>query len=665
VSPVRPARGRRAKAPLTPHERALAALSFDGLEANFSCILALAAPPASPYEKVLSGLEKEIAARPASARPLALKGKALSNLARYDEARPALERAVALEPESGEARAWLGRLELLTGRFDAALSELDRAVKLGGDCSWARFYRAASLFALGRAEEGAEELGRIEGPNPDARLAGRVFQALLQIQSERFADALLSLAPVLRALPSAAWVYALRARAHKGLGDKAACLRDFDRALQLESASWILLERARVYEELGDILRSLDDVDAAIELDGPSASLYMRRAHLQVCRRHYHLAIPDYTEAIRLDPGLQEAYLARSTVYCIREDLEAAIADTASAENLSGGDPGVTLERLRMSVYAGKTAGVAKELEAVAVKAPRLAEQARFLSGCLSLKTRDFPKAAAEFARALSPAGDTDHDPKASFYRVVANGLIAPAASKPVPTGRARLQICGLGIKPPYTASVETLRAIVSCDFIFNNLSEPEIAGLLRLLSKECRPTMFDVRGADARWTKTIFKEVRPGRTVGFVTRGHPLVCGGLACSLMEECARRDVDFKVYPSVSSMDTLIIEQADGGHGHYWGQQVLDYSSVFAGEFALDTRLPAVIYFNATALVLTPSEHRRFCEAMEKRYSPDQLCWFYGRSFHVKPDLIRLSDLRGRHGKIDPSFTLLMPPKGARG
>jgi tetratricopeptide (TPR) repeat protein len=665
VSRVSRAPERRAKKPLVPIERALAALSFDGLEMNFSCILRLASPPSDPYAKALARLEDEIASLPGTARPLALKGKMLSDLGRYDEARPALERAVALEPRSGQSRVWLGRLELLTGRFSRALQEQDRALKLGGDLSWARFYRAASLYALGRADEGSEELRLIGGGNVDARLAGLAFQALLQMQSERFDDALRALEPVLRARPSAAWVYALRARVHKGLGDKAACLRDFERALKLGPASWIHLERARVYEELGDILRSLDDVDAAMALDGPSAELFMRRAHLQVCRRHYHLAIPDYTEAIRLEPERHEAYLARATVHCIREDLDAAIADSAAAEKASGGNPSVALERLRMSIYAGMTADASKELESIAASVPELSLQARFLSGCLNLKTGAYPQAAAEFTRALSPDGGTGHDLKASFYRVVANGLVGPVVKKAATTDRARLLICGLGIKPPYTATFETLRAITSCDFIFNNLSEPEISGLLRLLSKECRPTMFDVRGADARWTRAIFKEVRPGRTVGFVTRGHPLVCGGLACSLMEESGRRGVDFAVYGAVSSMDTLAIETADGGAGLYWGHQVLDYSSVFAEEFTLDTRLPAVIYFNATALALTPLEHARFCKAMERLYSASHLCCFYGRSFHVKPDVMRLSELRGRHGKIDPSFTLLMPPKKRAG
>ena len=336
----------------------------------------------------------------------------------------------------------------------------------------------------------------------------------------------------------------------------------------------------------------------------------------------------------------------------------------AHAERLSGGDPRMSLERLRMSIYAGKTGGVAKELKTLAAAHPALRLRVRFLAGCLSLKTGAYLRAAREFESAVLPGGAGDHDRKAAFYRAAAEGLGAPGGRVFAPAVKARLHICGLGIKPPYTTGLETLRAIKACDFVFNNLSEPEIAGLLRLLSREGRPTMFDVRGADARWTKTIFREIRPGRTVGFVTRGHPLVCGGLAFSLMEECRRQGVEWELFGSVSSMDTLAIETADGRDGRYWGQQVLDYSSVFSEHFTLDPRLPTVIYFNATALTLSKADHLRFCANLEKLYSASQPCHFYGRSFHVKPDLIELSELREKHGEIDPSFTLLIPPHEAR-
>jgi len=640
-------------------ERALEALRFDGLESNFACVLPMGAPSASAYAAALAKLDAEIAAKPKAGRAWALKGKALSNLGRHEEARAALKRALALEPDGGAARAWLGGVELAAGRFREALEELDRAVALADGRAWGRFYRAVGLFASGREAEAGAELRLVDGSEAEPALAARAFEVLLLVRAGDYAAGMKALSPLLKSRPKAGWVFALRGRLHKGLGDNAACLRDLDKALKLSPASWIHLERSRVYEELGDILRALDDVDAAIALDGPSAALSLRRGHLQVCRRHYHLAIPDYTEALRLDPACREAVVERANVHCIREDFTSALADMELAERMSGGDPAVTLERLRMATHAGKTDGVAAEIEKAVRAKPALRSEADFLSGCLNLKLRDYAKAAASFD-AASSSGDR----KAAFYGVIARGLQETSGRVISPkTKKARLLICGLGIKPPYTANLQTLRAIAACDFIFNNLSEPEIASMLRLLSKEGQPTMFDVRGADSRWTKTIFREVRPGRTVGFVTRGHPLVCGGLACSLMEECKRQDVEFELFGSVSSMDTTSVENDDGRDGRHWGHQVLDYSSVYCDEFTLDVRLPAVIYFNATALYLTKREHLRFCENLEKLYSPRQKCWFYGRSFHVKPDLIELGELRGRHGKIDPSFTLLLPPKGS--
>lgn len=641
---------------MTSARRLLEALSYDGLEANFSCILALAPPRPGPYAEALEALEAELAARPGAGGARALKGKALLNLGRHEEARRELERSLAEEPEAGGARAWLASAELHGGRFASAESQASLALARDAGDGWARFYLAAALLASGRAAEGERELGLVSAP-AEARLAAGALVSLLRSQAGSFEEALRAFEPVARARPKAGWCLALRARLHKALGDKAACLRDLDAAVACDPAAWILLDRSRVFEELGDLQRALDDVNAAMAVDGPSADLLRRRAHLQVCRRHYHLAIPDLTAAIRLNPAASEPYLERAMVQCIRENLAEAVADAALAEKASGGAPAVSLERLRMQIYAGKTAGVSRELAALSKAAPGFADQAVFLSGCLKLKTRAYADAAVEFGRA--GAGDR----RASFFRTIAAGLSsAPARPKARPAA-ARLLILGLGIKPPYTVGLETLRAISSCDFVFNNLSEPEIAGMLRLLSTECRPTMFDVRGADARWTRTIFKEVRPGRTVGFVTRGHPLVCGGLACSLIEECVRRGVEYEILGSVSSMDTLAIETMPVRDTAYPGTQVLDYSSVFNEEFRLDTRLPAVIYFNSTAPELSKKDHLRFCAALEKSYSASQPCWFYGRSFHVKPDLIRLSDLRGRHGKIDSSFTLLLPPKGA--
>ena len=215
---------------------------------------------------------------------------------------------------------------------------------------------------------------------------------------------------------------------------------------------------------------------------------------------------------------------------------------------------------------------------------------------------------------------------------------------------------------PPYTASLDALRMIAACDFVFNNLSEPEIGSLIWLLSDEGEPTMFDVRGADARWTKTIFRHVKPGKTTGFVTRGHPHVCGGLAASLIAECRRQGVEWRVYPAVSSMDTLAFDALPGSAA-FWGQQVLDWSTLYAPETTVDPRVPAVLYFNASVAVVSEADYLRFCDRLESFYGAEHEVFFYGRSFNERPDRVKLSALRRWHGRIDPSYTLLLPPRSA--
>ena len=51
-------------------------------------------------------------------------------------------------------------------------------------------------------------------------------------------------------------------------------------------------------------------------------------------RGDYDSAISAYTEAIRLDTGLVQAYVGRGFAYCQNGDLERALADTTEAIRL-------------------------------------------------------------------------------------------------------------------------------------------------------------------------------------------------------------------------------------------------------------------------------------------------------------------------------------------
>lgn len=484
--------------------------------------------------------------------------------------------------------------------------------------------------------------------------ADAAARALVLAREERWEEALRLLDELAARHPAAGWPYALRATVHKARRDFAACRRDLDAALSRERRAWIFLERARLFEELGAVPAALGDVEQAIALAGASAELLLRRAHLQACRRHYPLAVEDLTRALESDPGRTDALLRRAELHGIMGRLDLALEDLRRAERSRPG-PESALARLHAQVLSGGGEGVEDELEALE-RDPSWAGAAAFERACLRLKRREDAAAAACFQRALELERAGAGAPRAAFYLSVAKAL---AAGGPGAPPKADLHICGLGFRPPFSATVEVLRAIRDCDFVFNNLSEPEVAELVHLLAPAWRPAMFDIWGGGPVWARTIFEEVRPGRTVGFVTRGHPLVYGGLALNLIRESRARKVQCRVFSAVSSLDGLSQRPWDVP-GALPGAQVFDYSAALSDPFVLDPRLPAVLYFNASIATLPREAYLDLCSVLERRYGDAHPCLYYGRRFDVEPVRLRVGELRGNAAAIDASFTLLLPP-----
>lgn len=516
---------------------------------------------------------------------------------------------------------------------------------LGAEAGPAAERAAAALDAAAAAARGA---GGEEG------LAAETLASLAGGDPAEAESALVAAA---RAYPQRAWPLVLAGRTLLSRGEYARAAAELTEAARREPRAWVFDELGRAHEKAGDMERALFDADAALA-DAPTTARYLRRAHVQVCRRHYHMALPDFLAAAKREPDRLEAWLGAASVELTRGRVARAREFARRAERAAPGQAGPFFESVRYEILSGRP-GPALARLARAPRALARSAEAEFLRGLGAVKSRAFARAAARFA-AAERAGAGDFARKAAFFRVLASGLVGLPARLPKPRGgRARLLICGLGGAPPYTASLGALRMAASCDFVFNNLSEPEIAGLLRLLAPEGEPTMFDIRGADRRWTRTIFRRVKPGRTVGFITRGHPQVCGGLAASLMQECARVGADFSILPAVSSMDALTLRAMRGGEA--WGQQVVDWSVFYDDAFRLDPRLPLVLYFNAAAQAVTAEEYARFCAKLEAAYGPEREAWLYGRSFAAEPDVVRLRDARAWHRRIDPSYTLLVPPR----
>jgi len=631
-------------------ERAWAGSGADGF-AEYRRLLLDAGP--SDAER-LAGAERAL--RAAAARePRAWRARharLLAALGREEEALRALE-----ADDAPEAARWLGALLLARGDAPAALAALGRA---GAGDAWARALRGAALLALGRPA-GSELSAAVAAGGEPGRFAALVA-ALDDARAGRPEPARAALEDEAAREPASGWALVLRSRLAAAAGETAARLRDLDEAARRDASPWIRDERSLAFEQLGDMDRALAEVERAIAA-APSAERYLRRAFVQVCRRHYHLAGPDFLSAAKLEPRRVEAWLGAASVALTRGRPDEAAALAAKASRLRPDDDWAALEAQRYAVLAGRAAPAERVLRALERRRPDLAFSARLIRGLAALKTRRFAAASRLFAAAASAAAGPEYAKQARFYRVIAIALSQPGRGpRRARAGELRLLITGLGGTPPYASTLGALRAAASSDLAFNNLSEPEIAPLIAALAPDVVPTMFDVRGADRRWTKTIFDEIRPGRTVSFITRGHPQVCGGLAGSLIQECARVGASWDLLPAVSSMDTLGL-RAERGRA-LWGQQVLDWSTVFDDRFGLDVRLPAVIYFNAAAQVVAAADFARFCDKLDAVYGAGARFWFYGRTFSAEPESVTTEEVRGWYGRIDPSYTLVAPARPER-
>jgi tetratricopeptide (TPR) repeat protein len=85
---------------------------------------------------------------------------------------------------------------------------------------------------------------------------------------------------------------------------------------------------------MGDIVGALEDANEVLRRE-PDPVAFMRRAAIREATGDVDGVIADATEAIRLRPGLVEAYAVRGTARITRGDRAGAVQDFARALELA------------------------------------------------------------------------------------------------------------------------------------------------------------------------------------------------------------------------------------------------------------------------------------------------------------------------------------------
>ena len=223
---------------------------------------------------------------------------------------------------------------------------------------------------------------------------------------------------------------------------------------------------------------------------------------------------------------------------------------------------------------------------------------------------------------------------------------------------RPRLALCGLGLFPPYTATLEVLHAVSLSDVAFNNVAGHEVRDMLAAVCRDVRPAFYQAQQDEKRWAEAMFSEIAQGRSVAFVTRGHPLVFGALAVELTRRAKAEGVPLESYGAMSSIDHLLATAGKGLGVDWHGVQAFDRRALEKAR-AVDSGQPLIACFHEGIQGREGVE--RFRRVLERFYPADHECLMYGPKYDSPPAPVRLGDLAEAYPDIHSSLMLFLPPR----
>lgn len=645
------------------------------------------------------------AAKPELAWALALRGGALRAEGRLEEAEKVLAEAVELDAGCGWAWGWLGEARLRLGRLEEARSALGRSIALFAEWSQAYAWRGEALRQLGLCEEALRDLdysialglrqadvlvsrSAVREALGDARGRERDLVAAVRLAPEAAAGA-----PELRGLvktlkrsselaargrldealkadPGNGEALAARSREREARGRLNEALEDADAAVKADASAASYARRAEVAQKLGLMEAALRDLSLSLALS-PSVALYRWRAQTFLGMRHYDLALQDLSTALELEPDSPELYDLRSQVNLVLGRLLPAQEDLEKALLVLPGHVNLHLRRGQLLALQGRFGEARASVDPIRKSSPAWAA---FIEGYVACVEKRYEAAMKSFGSASRLAGENDAYLKrqSDFYGTVARAfaglnkeetMAKLQAAKKQAEAKGKVYLCGLGVYPPQTATVEVLRGISECDVVFNNLPGMGISEFLGLFCANRRPVAFRYEQDAKLCADLVLSEVRAGRTVGFITFGHPLLFGPLSHEIIKRCNAEKIPCKAFGAVSSMDAVLAASGQVLGYSYGGFQLFETTGTgILDEIAsANTRLPLVVYF---ADGMGEQWLASLVKTLGKKYGQGHRVLLYGprhELWETQQDKITVKDLGAlSHHKLAQGI-LFVPPR----
>ena len=363
-------------------------------------------------DRVYADCERALAADPACAHALAVRGYGLARDGNQELAAESFARALELDPEHPLVYAFRGAAAYDAGRKDDAVRDFDRALELDPSDPDLWSDRGYVAFRAGQDPlRSLEDLDRALELEPDH---GRAHENQAEVLA------------VLGRVPEA--------------------IEAYDRALAVNPHSLpARFGRAKLLQQVGQLVAALDDLDACVVGRPDCAAFYQVRGQVLLSLDRNHDALADLEQATELDPGAANYHSDRGTVLralgrhdaaeeAYRKALSLDPDDPVHTERLAGffqgqGQPQRALQvvleaftrkpvhgklflvRARLLVKQGETQAALADFDTFVSRFPRYAP-GLIDRGTLHLQLENLELAKEDFSRAIA-LDSSDHEPYA------------------------------------------------------------------------------------------------------------------------------------------------------------------------------------------------------------------------------------------------------------
>ena len=192
-----------------------------------------------------------------------------------------------------------------------------------------------------------------------------------------------------------------RGRTRQKLGDLHGALADFSLTIEHKPRAAVYDDRAEVHRCLGDRAAALKDCDRAISLKPKFVEAYFRRALTHAELGNLELALLDCNSTIDLDPQHINAHIQRSWIYFRKTDYRRAQQDCQTVKGLNNSCFWASYMSGVINSLSGLKHNAIKNFSRAIEISPNYVS-ARYHRGIVYHELGDIPKAMTDFNQARS-----------------------------------------------------------------------------------------------------------------------------------------------------------------------------------------------------------------------------------------------------------------------